>query len=110
MLDLGPRPARREWQPSGQAARAARLFMATQAESGHICPLTMTNASVAALRGEPALAEKWLPKILGRVYDPACAPGGRRARSTLGMGMTEPQGGTDVRANTTAAEAGPRRL
>ncbi len=90
--------------PSGQAARAARLFMATQAESGHICPLTMTNASVAALRSEPAIAEKWLPKILGRVYDSALRPWWEKSAVNLGMGMTEPQGGTDVRANTTRAE------
>ena len=50
-------------EPSGQAARAARLFMATQAESGHICPLTMTSASMAALSSEPAIAQNWLPKI-----------------------------------------------
>jgi putative acyl-CoA dehydrogenase len=90
--------------PSGQAARAARLFMATQAESGHICPLTMTNASVAALRAEPAVAQKWLPKILGRTYDPTLRPWWEKTSATLGMGMTEPQGGTDVRANTTRAE------
>ena len=92
-----------QMHPSGQAARAARLFMATQAESGHICPLTMTNASVAALRSEPAIAEKWLPKILGRVYDPAPRPWWEKSAATLGMGMTEPQGGTDVRANETRA-------
>ena len=93
-----------DFAPSGQAARAARLFMATQAESGHICPLTMTNASVAALRAEPAIAQKWLPKILGRTYDPAFRPWWEKSSVTLGMGMTEPQGGTDVRANTTRAE------
>ena len=90
--------------PSGQAARAARLFIATQAESGHMCPTTMTTASVAALRQEPALAARWLPKILGRVYDPALRPWWEKSAVTLGMGMTEPQGGTDVRANTTRAE------
>jgi putative acyl-CoA dehydrogenase len=89
--------------PSGQATRAARLFMATQAESGHICPLTMTSASVAALRHEPAIAEQWTPKILGRLYDPALRPWWEKSAVTLGMGMTEPQGGTDVRANVTRA-------
>ena len=89
--------------PSGQAARAARLFLATQAESGHICPLTMTSASVAALRHEPAIAEKWTPKILGRLYDPALRPWWEKSAVTLGMGMTEPQGGTDVRANVARA-------
>jgi putative acyl-CoA dehydrogenase len=90
--------------PADQAARAARLFMATQAESGHICPLTMTSASVAALRHEPKVAEDWLPKILGRVYDSALRPWWEKSAVTLGMGMTEAQGGTDVRANTTRAE------
>ncbi|MGA2045481.1 MAG: acyl-CoA dehydrogenase family protein [Roseiarcus sp.] len=90
--------------PSGQAARAARVFMATQAESGHICPLTMTSASVAALRREPALAARWTPRIAGRVYDPDLRPWWEKSAVTLGMGMTEPQGGTDVRANETRAE------
>jgi putative acyl-CoA dehydrogenase len=90
--------------PTGQTARAARLFMATQAESGHICPLTMTSASVAALRHAPDIAERWLPKIRGRVYDPTLRPWWEKSAVTLGMGMTEPQGGTDVRANVTRAE------
>jgi len=64
----------------------------------------MTNASVAALRAEPAVAQKWLPKILGRTYDPTLRPWWEKTSATLGMGMTEPQGGTDVRANTTRAE------
>ena len=89
--------------PIGHAARAARLFMATQAESGHICPLTMTNASVGALKAAPDIARSWLPKIAGRQYDPALRPWWEKSAVTLGMGMTEPQGGTDVRANTTAA-------
>ena len=89
--------------PSGQAARAARLFMATQAESGHVCPLTMTSASVAALRREPAVAARWLPKILGRAYDSSFRPWWEKKAVTLGMGMTEVQGGTDVRANETRA-------
>jgi len=88
---------------SGHVARAARLFMATQAESGHICPLTMTSASVAALRREPDLLAQWLPRICGRDYDPAPRPWFEKSAVTLGMGMTELQGGTDVRANTTRA-------
>jgi putative acyl-CoA dehydrogenase len=88
---------------SGHAARAARLFIATQAESGHLCPLTMTSASMAALNAEPSIAQSWLPKIRGRLYDPALRPWWEKSAATLGMGMTEPQGGTDVRANTTAA-------
>jgi putative acyl-CoA dehydrogenase len=89
--------------PAGHAARAARLYIATQTESGHMCPLTMTNASLAALKAAPDVARAWLPKITGRLYDPALKPWWEKSAATLGMGMTEPQGGTDVRANTTQA-------
>jgi putative acyl-CoA dehydrogenase len=89
--------------PTGHAARSARLYIATETEAGHMCPLTMTNASLAALRVAPDVARAWLPKITGRVYDPALKPWWDKSAATLGMGMTEPQGGTDVRANTTKA-------
>ncbi len=89
--------------PQGHAARAVRLYIATQTEAGHMCPLTMTNASLAALRAAPDVARAWLPKILGRAYDPALKPWWEKSAVTLGMGMTEPQGGTDVRANTSKA-------
>jgi putative acyl-CoA dehydrogenase len=89
--------------PSGHVARAARLYMATQTESGHICPLTMTNASLAALKASPEIARAWAPKIAGRQYDPALKDWREKTSTTLGMGMTEPQGGTDVRSNTTNA-------
>ncbi|RFB78486.1 acyl-CoA dehydrogenase family protein [Methylovirgula sp. 4M-Z18] len=88
---------------AAHATRAARLFMATQTESGHMCPTTMTNASVAALRSEPEIARNWLPKICGRAYDPALRPWWEKGAVTLGMGMTERQGGTDVRSNVTSA-------
>jgi len=87
----------------GHAARAARLFMATQVEAGHLCPLTMTNASLGAMKAAPEIAKAWLPKIVGRQYDPNLKPWWEKSAVTLGMGMTEPQGGTDVRANVTAA-------
>ena len=85
-------------------ARAAGSYMATQMEPGHCCPITMTHASVAALRHAPDVAGVWLPKILSRTYDPGTAPAAAKTAVTLGMGMTERQGGTDVRANTTRAE------
>jgi len=85
-------------------ARAAGSYMAAQMEPGHCCPITMTHASVAALRYAPKLAAEWLPKILARTYDPGTAPADVKSAVTLGMGMTERQGGTDVRANTTRAE------
>ncbi len=86
-----------------QVARAARFYMAAQVETGHLCPITMTRAAVAALALEPALAEKLMPKIASRDYDPRFEPWWEKKSITLGMGMTEKQGGTDVRANTTRA-------
>jgi putative acyl-CoA dehydrogenase len=91
---------------TGHVARAARLYMATQTEAGHICPMTMTNASLAALKASPEIARAWAPKIAGRQYDPALKDWRAKTAATLGMGMTEPQGGTDVRANTTKATPG----
>jgi putative acyl-CoA dehydrogenase len=84
-------------------SRAVRLYLATQAESGHLCPITMTHACIGALRTEPALLDKWLPKIQTRTYDPRPLPWWEKNGVTLGMGMTERQGGTDVRANITQA-------
>ena len=85
-------------------SRGMRLYLATQAESGHMCPITMTHACVGALRAEPALLAKWLPKIQTRDYDPRPMPWWEKEGVTLGMGMTERQGGTDVRANITEAK------
>src|SRR3546814_171961 len=98
--------------PEGaQVARLARLYMTTQTEPGHLCPLTMTHAAVPALLRQPEIAALLLPKMLSRQYDQHFRPLGDKAGITLGMGMTEKQGGTDVRANTTRAEpagaAGP---
>ncbi len=87
------------------SARAIRLYLATQAESGHMCPITMTHACIGALRSEPALLAKWLPQISTRTYDPRPLPWWEKKGVTLGMGMTERQGGTDVRANITRATA-----
>jgi putative acyl-CoA dehydrogenase len=87
-----------------QVARAARFYMAAQVETGHLCPITMTRAAVAALVAEPALAGRFMPKIVTREYDPRFRPWWEKNGITLGMGMTEKQGGTDVRSNTTRAE------
>jgi putative acyl-CoA dehydrogenase len=99
------------WRQSGHRAaapaevmRAARFYLANQVEAGHCCPITMTRAAVAALAAEPALRDRMLPKILSRSYDPLFRPAADKAGITVGMGMTEKQGGTDVRANTTRAE------
>jgi len=95
-------------RPAGapaEVARAARFYIAAQVEAGHLCPITMTRAAVAALHSAPDLAEEWVPKVLSRIYDPLFVPWWDKVGVTLGMGMTEKQGGTDVRANTTRAEA-----
>src|SRR4051812_35113173 len=86
-----------------EVARAARYFMVAQVENGHQCPITMTRACVGALAVEPALLRQLAAKIVSRVYDPRFIPWWEKDGITLGMGMTEKQGGTDVRANTTTA-------
>jgi putative acyl-CoA dehydrogenase len=87
-------------------ARAMRLYMTAGTECGHVCPMTMTNASLASLKNEPNLFSEWAPRILSRSYDPEFRPATEKRGITIGMGMTERQGGTDVRANTTRAVAG----
>ncbi|PSJ59966.1 DNA alkylation response protein [Pseudaminobacter soli (ex Li et al. 2025)] len=85
-------------------ARAARFYLTAQLETGHLCPITMTSASLAALMASPKLFREWAPRITTRKYDQAQKPPVEKTGLTLGMGMTEKQGGTDVRANTTRAE------
>ncbi len=87
-----------------EVARAARFYMVAQVENGHQCPVTMTRASVAGFGGESSLARMLMPKLLSRHYDPMLRPWREKIGITVGMGMTEKQGGTDVRANTTYAE------
>ncbi len=84
-------------------ARAARFYMQSQVEAGHGCPITMTFAATPSLRLDPEVARDWLPKVHSRIYDPANAPLADKAGATIGMAMTEKQGGSDVRANTTRA-------
>jgi putative acyl-CoA dehydrogenase len=86
-----------------EVARAARFYIAAQVETGHLCPITMTRAALAALAAAPSLAAKVVPKAVSRNYDPLFRPWRDKSGMTLGMGMTEKQGGTDVRANTTTA-------
>ncbi|HXW72224.1 MAG TPA: acyl-CoA dehydrogenase family protein [Methylocella sp.] len=85
--------------------RAARLYMATQIEAGHICPITMTSASAAALSASTELFSAWRPHLLSCHYDGAMKPWFEKEAVTLGMGMTERQGGSDVRANITRARS-----
>jgi putative acyl-CoA dehydrogenase len=84
--------------------RAARFYLTAQLESGHLCPVTMTSASLAALMASPKLFREWAPRVTTRKYDQAQKPPVEKTGLTLGMGMTEKQGGTDVRANVTRAE------
>ncbi|MEM8743990.1 MAG: acyl-CoA dehydrogenase family protein [Pseudomonadota bacterium] len=90
-------------KPGAHVARAATFFMAAQMEAGHCCPVTMTHAGVAVLQRQPEILEAWLPKILSRQYDPSFAPVANKLAVTFGMGMTEMQGGTDVRSNLSKA-------
>ncbi|MGH1351762.1 MAG: acyl-CoA dehydrogenase family protein [Methyloligellaceae bacterium] len=83
--------------------RSAGLYMIGQADSGHGCPVSMTHAAVATLVKQDNLSAEWLPKILSRDYDKSFRPVSAKTSATLGMGMTEKQGGSDVRANTTKA-------
>lgn len=85
-------------------ARGIRFFLTAGLESGHLCPITMTNASIASIKANPSVARIWGPKILSRNYDSSHRPVAKKNGATIGMGMTEKQGGTDVQANTSTAE------
>ena len=85
-------------------ARAAGVVVWYQVEAGHMCPVSMTYAVVPALRHQPELAAEWEPMISSTAYDPADVPVERKDGVTCGMALTEKQGGSDVRANTTRAE------
>jgi putative acyl-CoA dehydrogenase len=99
------------WQnpgPGAHVARAAKYYLHSQVEGAHCCPVTMTFAVVPSLRLSPGLAEYWLPRVFAHGYDPRNVSYEDKQALTLGMGMTEKQGGSDVRANTTtAAPLGP---
>jgi putative acyl-CoA dehydrogenase len=85
-------------------ARAALVMVATQNEAGHVCPVSMTYSSIPALRAAPDAGRWWEARILSTIYDPASRPAWDKTGVTIGMAMTERQGGSDVRANTTQAE------
>ncbi|MBO0751135.1 MAG: acyl-CoA dehydrogenase family protein [Bradyrhizobiaceae bacterium] len=91
---------------AGHVLHTALEFMMAQAEPGVCCPMTMTAAAPAALRHEPGIAAAWVPKIAGSRYDPSSEPASGKSGVTIGMAMTEKQGGSDVRANTTRAVRG----
>jgi len=92
-------------RPGAHVARAAGMVVWSQTDAGHTCPISMTYSVVPALRNAPALSAQWEPKLTARSYEPALRPGGAAKASAIsGMGMTEKQGGSDVRANSTSAE------
>ena len=94
----------REKRPGAHVARAALVMLRHQIEEGTSCPLTMTFAVIPSLRLQPELATEWEPLTLSSVYDCRSMPASNKAGVLFGMGMTERQGGSDVRANTTLAE------
>ncbi|HUJ28537.1 MAG TPA: isovaleryl-CoA dehydrogenase [Myxococcales bacterium] len=93
----------REPREGAHVARAAKMTLISQAEFGHGCPISMTYSCFPALQRQRDLLELWAPKIASTVYDPRPVPMGEKQGVILGMGMTEKQGGSDVRANTTRA-------
>jgi putative acyl-CoA dehydrogenase len=93
----------RESRPGAQVARAGLFFLTAQVEAGHGCPISMTHAAVPALRAEPDLADEWEPLLTSLDYDPGLRPAREKRGALCGMAMTERQGGSDVRANTTIA-------
>ncbi|WP_428935646.1 acyl-CoA dehydrogenase family protein [Streptomyces sp. ACT015] len=101
-------------RPGGHVRRAAAFMVWTQAEAGNCCPLSMTHAAVPVLRADPELAAEWVPRLTSAVYDRELRPAHLKAGSLFGMALTEKQGGSDVRASTTAArplaEAGAYEL
>lgn len=94
---------RHESHDSAHVARAAVMYLGSQPEAGFGCPMSMSYAAIPALRHSPKLAEKWLPKLLSQDYDPRSLPMEEKLGCTMGMGMTEKQGGSDLRRNTTRA-------
>jgi putative acyl-CoA dehydrogenase len=97
----------REPKPGAQVARAAGFSVWSQAEGGHGCPISMTHAAVPALRADDALAAEWIPRLTSLTYDPGLRNPAEKAGCLAGMGMTEKQGGSDVRVNSTRAVPSP---
>lgn len=99
-----PLPWERPPGDGGYVARAALAFLVSQTEAGHFCPISMTTSAVPTLRLQPELAAEWEPLLVSRRYDRSDAAAAKKTGVMMGMGMTEKQGGSDVRANTTLAE------
>ena len=91
--------------PGSQVAHAALSYMFNQAEGGVMCPMAMTYSAIPPLRRTPGVAGEWIPRLLATSYDPRDVPAAEKSGATMGMFMTEKQGGSDVRTNTTRAVA-----
>jgi putative acyl-CoA dehydrogenase len=104
-LEAGVSGAAWKVSQAGHALHAGLLFLMGQADYGVCCPMSMTYAVVPALRVEPAVAAEWEPRVTAETYDQRFAPASEKRAATMGMAMTEKQGGSDVRANSTRAQA-----
>ena len=96
----------REPRPGAHVARAAMFYLTSQVEAGHGCPISMTYSAVPALRVEAKVAREWEPRLTSTHYDHRFQPATEKQGALCGMAMTEKQGGSDVRANTSRAEKG----
>lgn len=92
---------------AGHVLHGAMMIVQSQADAGVSCPMSMTYACVPALRADPELAGSWVPRVTAQRYDRQFIPAAEKNGVTIGMAMTEKQGGSDVRANSTRAELAP---
>jgi putative acyl-CoA dehydrogenase len=90
-------------QPGAQVVHAALTYMFNQPEGGVLCPMAMTYSAIPPLRETPSVGDTWIPRLLSTSYDPRDIPAEQKRGATIGMFMTEKQGGSDVRSNTTRA-------
>jgi putative acyl-CoA dehydrogenase len=106
-LAMGQEPHSLSWtepRPGAEVARAALTYLWNQGENGIMCPILMTYASIPTLRSHPELARVWEPKVLSTRYDARPMPAADKTGVTIGMAMTEKQGGSDLRQTQTVAE------
>src|SRR5690554_4078885 len=103
---LGAGYASLPWEGAkgGHSTHAAMVYLTSQVEPGVCCPMTMTYAAVPALRATGAIFDEWVPRLTARLYDPAVKPLEQKAAATMGMALTEKQGGTDLSRTSTVAE------
>lgn len=92
-------------RPGAQVGHAAQTYMFNQAEGGVMCPMAMTYSAIPVLRANPGAGDSWIPRLLSTSYDPRDIPVTEKSGATIGMFMTEKQGGSDVRSNSTRAAA-----